>query len=212
MSYVYKYPRPMVTVDGVVFGLDREVLQVLLIKRLHSPYKGMWALPGGFITNDETLEEAVEREVEEETGLDCITFYPLKAYSDPDRDPRGRNISFAYLGLFFRLNGDVRAGDDAAEAQWFSFDELPRIAFDHEHIISDGISKLRELTLTSNILIDLLPKPFPFSMLKRAIEIILEGPINEKKVLEHFCSMGSIIEAGIVKNNGENITLYRVPK
>ena len=123
-----------ITVDGVILEKGR----VLLIKRGRDPYKGRWALPGGFVEYGETTEEAVTREVEEETGLKCKIADLIGVYSAPDRDPRGHTISVAY-----RLNvreGKAAAGDDAAETLWVQYDELPEsIAFDHAAIIEDAI-------------------------------------------------------------------------
>jgi 8-oxo-dGTP diphosphatase len=115
----------MVTVDTVVFGIDEKELQVLLVKRGREPFRDMWALPGGFVDTNETLEEAAVRELHEETGLVVNALYPMKPYSDPERDPRGRNISFAYLSLFLRSEKDVTAGDDAAEVHWYPAKKLP---------------------------------------------------------------------------------------
>ncbi len=200
MSYVYKYPRPMVTVDAVVFALDEDALDVLLVRRARDPYRGRWALPGGFVNIDETLEEAVERELEEETGLAGVSFYPLKAYSDPDRDPRGRNISFAFLALTLSFEGDIKAGDDAASARWFPASDLPDLAFDHGRIIEDAVVRLRELVLTSDILVSVLPAPIPLSMLERAMELVFEGPVDMPRLLEHLLAAGLLLPAGKAEN------------
>ncbi len=192
MSYIYKYPRPLVTVDGVIFGLDEQELQVLLVLRANDPYKGYWALPGGFISDDETLEEAVEREVEEETSLAGLKFYPLQAYSALDRDPRGRNISFAYVALHLKMEDDIKCGDDAAAVAWKPLSKIPPIAFDHDVILSDALNRLRELTLTSRILLSQLPDEFPCYMLEHAVAQIFGGPVNIKRVLEHYSMIGLI--------------------
>ncbi|GAB4300790.1 MAG: hypothetical protein Kow0068_23970 [Marinilabiliales bacterium] len=138
MSYTYKYPRPMVTVDAVIFKLLNNNLQVLLIKRKKQPYKDMWALPGGFIDMDETLDEAAKRELKEETGLSDISLKQFYTFGDPGRDPRGRTISIAYYSI---LNKDIKikAGDDAKEVQWFNINNLPPLAFDHHKIIEKAV-------------------------------------------------------------------------
>jgi len=141
MSYTYKYPRPAVTVDMLVFKKAREGLQLLLIQRGHDPFQGFWAIPGGFMDMDETLEEAAVRELEEETGLQNIALTQLKAYSAPDRDPRQRTVSVAFVG-FLTDNQQIKAGDDACKAQWFSANRLPPLAFDHARIIADAVEKV----------------------------------------------------------------------
>jgi 8-oxo-dGTP diphosphatase len=138
MPYTYKYPRPALTVDAVVFRIEKNELQVLLIKRKNPPFEGMWALPGGFVNMDETLEEAVVRELKEETGITFREMKQLKAYSAINRDPRHRTVSVAFWGVVNKPQKPV-AGDDAANAKWFSTKLLPPTAFDHFEIISDAV-------------------------------------------------------------------------
>lgn len=142
MAYTYDYPRPMVTVDAVVLRKTGTNTEVLLIKRGHYPYEGMWALPGGFVDMEETLEEAVGRELQEETGLTGIMLKQLHAFSDIHRDPRGRNISIIFWGIASADNSSVEGGDDAIDARWFAIDQLPELAFDHSKVIEMAIKKL----------------------------------------------------------------------
>ncbi len=130
--YEYKYPRPMVTVDMVVLTADRK--NIVLIKRRNEPCKGCWALPGGFIEMDETLEESAVRELREETLLSGIKLTKFDVFGDPGRDPRGRTITIAFWGICDNP-ADAHADDDAAELEWFSLDNLPELAFDHAKII-----------------------------------------------------------------------------
>jgi 8-oxo-dGTP diphosphatase len=143
MSFTYDYPRPMVTVDAVVFRKYGNKTEVLLIQRGHYPYEGMWALPGGFVDMEETLEEAIIRELEEETGLKGVELTQLHAYSEIHRDPRGRNISITFYGLASFDNPSVKAGDDAADARWFPVDQMPELAFDHEKVIELAFKKIQ---------------------------------------------------------------------
>lgn len=136
--YQYEYPRPAVTVDAVVFLMKADLFHVLLIKRKNSPYQGSWAFPGGFLDMDETLDTAVCRELEEETGLREIDFIQLKTYSTVDRDPRGRTISTAFIGVTSEENCHIKGADDALEAKWFSLEYLPELAFDHAEILEDA--------------------------------------------------------------------------
>lgn len=134
-GYTYKFPRPMVTVDAVIFagtGMERAVA---LIRRKHDPFEGCWALPGGFVDMDEALETAAARELREETGLEDIALTQLYTFGDPGRDPRGRSISVAYYGSI-AAPAPLCAADDAAEARWFPVEDLPPLAFDHDRIVS----------------------------------------------------------------------------
>jgi 8-oxo-dGTP diphosphatase len=143
MPFTYDYPRPMVTVDAVIFRKKGTSNEVLLIKRGHYPYEGMWALPGGFVDMEETLEEAIIRELEEETGLKGVELTQLHAYSEIHRDPRGRNISITFYGATGFHNSEVYGGDDAADARWFPVDQMPELAFDHRKVIERALRKLQ---------------------------------------------------------------------
>ncbi len=138
-EYCYKYPRPAVTVDIIVLRNVCSDPELLLIKRLNPPFKDAWAFPGGFVDIDETLEQAAIRELKEETGIEDIILDQFKAYSEIDRDPRGRTISVVFTGIA-KYNTHIVAGDDAKEADWFSINALPELAFDHSFILSDAIS------------------------------------------------------------------------
>jgi len=141
MPYTYKYPRPALTVDAVVFKKSDKETSVLLIERKNPPYKGKWALPGGFVDMDETVESAAARELLEETGLAGIKLQQLHTFSAVERDPRGRTISVVFWGVITNSE-TARAGDDAADAKWFSIDNLPDLAFDHQEIMAMAITML----------------------------------------------------------------------
>jgi 8-oxo-dGTP diphosphatase len=156
-KFVYEWPRPMVTVDSVIFrrvksatkhGQDARAtlkIEVLLIKRGNEPYKGCWSLPGGFIEMDEELEDAAARELKEETGLSGVKLTQMRTYGTVGRDPRGRQISVAFLGIV-KGNKKAKAGDDAADVKWVSIKKLPeKMGFDHCKIISDA-KKVLKLT------------------------------------------------------------------
>lgn len=151
MSYTYKYPRPCVTVDIAVFRPAQDEFEILLIQRSHPPFEGQWALPGGFIDMDETLQASALRELEEETGIQKIELTQFRTYGDPGRDPRCRTITIVYYG-FVPENTATRAGDDARNASWFRLSHLPPLAFDHEIIINDLVNHLKTLHSKSNSL------------------------------------------------------------
>ena len=135
MPYTYDYPRPAVSVDMVVFRNYNAGMQVLLIRRKHPPYQGMWALPGGFVEIDETLEQAAARELEEETGITGTELEQFHAFSNLDRDPRTRVITIVFYGMVSLENSAAKGGDDAEKAEWFRIDNLPPLGFDHRDII-----------------------------------------------------------------------------
>ncbi len=134
--FTYRYPRPAVTTDALVFVKEGNSFSVLLIRRGQEPFKGKWALPGGFLQMDERLETACKRELQEETGLDVEKMKQFKTYDAIDRDPRHRTISVVF-STSLPFKAEVKGGDDAAQAEWFSIKNLPPLAFDHEQIIRD---------------------------------------------------------------------------
>ncbi len=141
-QYTYKYPRPMVTVDVAVLRLD-EMPQILLIRRKNQPFEGMWALPGGFMEMEETLEEAAGRELMEETGIRAGELIRFETYDKPGRDPRGRSITQVFVMIWKGEMGTPRAGSDAREVAWHDLTSLPGFAFDHGTIVQDVIRTIR---------------------------------------------------------------------
>ena len=133
-QYCYDHPRPSVTVDIVLFYRTPQRAEVLLIKRARPPFKGQWALPGGFVDEDESLEAAAARELKEETGLRGVRLQQVGAFGDPERDPRGHTVSIAFAALL-ESRAEVKADDDAEVAQWHSVARPPRLAFDHKKIL-----------------------------------------------------------------------------
>lgn len=137
-QHCYDYPRPAVSVDMVVFREGDDGREILLILRKNDPFKGRWAIPGGFVEEDEPLEKAAARELEEETGLTRVRLEQFGVFGDPKRDPRGRTISIAYRGTVGK-RAKVKGGDDASAAAWHRLDKLPSLAFDHKKIIRHAL-------------------------------------------------------------------------
>jgi 8-oxo-dGTP diphosphatase len=135
MNYIYEYPRPAVTADIIILKTFKNKQFVLLIERKHPPFEGMWALPGGFLNMDETLEETALRELQEETGITGIPLVQFHTFSKVDRDPRHRTITTVYIGNADSNVPALKAGDDAAKAEWFALDNLPPLAFDHGMVL-----------------------------------------------------------------------------
>ena len=142
--YTYNYPRPCVTTDCLVFRKIYNRWHILLVERGKDPFEGFWALPGGFVAMEESLDDGAARELQEETSLAGIDLHQLYAFGDPKRDPRHRTITVAYWGID-ETQQEARAGDDAAKARWFDMKDLPSLAFDHEKIIAKALKKVREL-------------------------------------------------------------------
>ena len=143
--YTYDWPRPMVTVDAAVFQICSGKTSILLIQRKHEPYKGQWAIPGGFVDMDEELEDAVVRELAEETSLTGVPLEQMHTFGTIGRDPRGRQITIVFMGIANEQQTNVKAGDDAAEAKWFDIENLPdNMAFDHDRVAEFAIKKLEE--------------------------------------------------------------------
>lgn len=169
--YCYRYPHPAVTTDCVIFGFDGERLQVLLIERGIEPFKGRWAFPGGFIKMDETAEEGALRELKEETGMENAFIQQFHTFSNPLRDPRERVITIAFYALV-RIQ-EVKGGDDAASARWFPLDEIPALAFDHDHMLRMATQRLRQEIHFHPIGFELLPEKFTLRELQSIYEAIL---------------------------------------
>ena len=170
-QYCYRYPHPAVTTDCVIFGFDGNELKVLLIERGIDPYKGHWAFPGGFLNPDESAETGALRELKEETGIESAYIEQFHTYSAPDRDPRERVITIAYMALV-KIQ-EARGGDDAADAKWFPIDKMPNLAFDHDLILRDALARLRERIHFHPIGYDLLPEKFTMKELQTLYEAVL---------------------------------------
>jgi len=144
MPHTYEYPRPALTADCVLFAREEQQWNVLLIQRNQEPFAGRWALPGGFVEEGEDLREAAARELEEETGLKGISLEQLAAFGRPGRDPRGWTVTVAFWAVVESTGRPIRAGDDARQARWFAFSELPPLAFDHDEIVAAAQKRLND--------------------------------------------------------------------
>jgi len=142
--YVYEWPRPTVSVDAAVFGLFATGVKILLVKRGKEPFKGKWALPGGFVGIDEELEDAAARELTEETALVNVPLEQMHTFGNVGRDPRGRQITIVFMGIAKKGLNKIKAGDDAAKVKWFDIEKLPKdMAFDHKEVAKFAVRKLK---------------------------------------------------------------------
>lgn len=194
MSHTYKYARPAVTVDCVIFGLDEEDLKVLLIQRAQDPFMDQWALPGGFAEVGESLDDTASRELEEETSLKNVFLEQLYTFSDPARDPREHVISIAYYALVNLSEHKVQANSDARNAAWFSIDDVPKLAFDHDQILETAYERLRGKITYQPIGFELLPSKFPLRMLQGVYEKILDRPLDKRNFRKKILGMDILEE------------------
>lgn len=212
MPYTYEYPHPAVTVDIVVVTIHDNDLKVLLIRRGEEPFSGMWAIPGGFVEERESLRRAAWRELREETGVTASFLEQFGAFGHPDRDPRGRVITVAYYALvpYDRLR--IAAGSDAAEAELFAFRALPELAFDHAKILRRVRGRLREKVADPVIALQLVPERFTLTDLQRAYELVLDESVDKRNFRKKMLSIGLVEPTGEMKRSGPHrpARLYRV--
>jgi len=202
MPYTYEYPAHYLTVDPVIFGArstrDGCDLKILLIERglTDQPFFGMWALPGGFVGPKESAEEAAARELEQETGVTDAYLEQLHIFSDPERDPRGRVVTIAFMGLVDRSACRLRAGTDAARAEWFDVKSLPPLAFDHADIVAVALERLRGKVRTEPFAFHLLPPTFTISELHTLCETVYGRPLDMPNFRRCLARMDVLREAG----------------
>ncbi|MDB4975884.1 MAG: nudF1 [Myxococcaceae bacterium] len=190
--HCYEYPRPALSVDCVVFGLDEAGLKLLLIERGREPFQGAYALPGGFVQMDETTEEAARRELEEETGLQTKFLEQLYTFSAVQRDPRDRVVTVAYFALV--KPALVQGSDDAADARWVELSRLPPLAFDHAEIVAMATERLRAKVRYQPVGFELLPSKFSLGQVQRLYENILGRPLDKRNFRKAILKMGVLEE------------------
>ena len=214
MSFSYHHARAALAVDCVVFGLDEADLAVLLIRRGIEPFAGKWALPGGFVHVDETLDDAARRELSEETGLGRVYLEQLYTYGALDRDPRERVVSVAYYALVNLADHRVKAATDAREAAWFAVSDLPALAFDHDEIVSAALDRLRGKVRYRPVGFELLPPKFTLTMLQRLYEKILERELDKRNFRKKVLATGLLEELDEVEQDVAHraARLYRFDK
>lgn len=216
MSFTYQYARPALAVDCVVFGLDEEDLKVLLIQRDLEPFAGRWALPGGFVRMDETVDDAARRELSEEAGIAVGRIYleQLYTFGAIDRDPRERVVSVAHYALVNLADHRVKAATDAREAAWFATHDMPRLAFDHEDIVTMALERLRGKVRYRPLGFELLPPKFTLGMLQRLYEKILERELDKRNFRKKVLAMGLLEELDEVEQDVAHraARLYRFDK
>jgi len=210
--YNYEFPHPAVTTDIVIFSIRDVALKVLLIKRAGKPYKGKWALPGGFVREDEDLDSSALRELEEETGVHAVYLEQLYTFGKPRRDPRERVITVAYYALIASDQLSLCAATDAEAVGWFGLDEMPDLAFDHEEIIAMAHDRLSAKLDYSTIAFQFMAETFTLSELQSVYEIILGEAIDKRNFRKWILALEQIEETGELRREGSHrpAMLYRV--
>ncbi|MGB3300771.1 MAG: NUDIX domain-containing protein [Phormidesmis sp.] len=197
MAHTYDYARPALTVDCVVFGYEADIaLKVLLIQRKLPPHKGKWALPGGFVQMDESVDEAAVRELKEETGVKNVFLEQLYTFGAVKRDPRDRIVSVAYYALVNLQRHPVQAATDASDAKWFELADLPKLGFDHQEILDCAGDRLRAKIRYEPIGFELLPTLFTLSQIQNLYEQILERPLDKRNFRKKLLKMDLLLDTG----------------
>lgn len=204
------YPKPSVTTDMTIFTIKDNELKVLLIQRAIEPFKESWALPGGFIKEDESLEQTAQRELQEETGVKTGYLEQLYTFGDPKRDPRGRVITTAYFALINQEESKPKLNPttDAKNAQWFSINNLPELAFDHKKILEYAMKRLKWKFEYTTIAFTLLPKRFTLTHLQEIYEIIFDKKFDKRNFRKKLLTL-NILEK--TKEKQENVS-HRPPQ
>jgi 8-oxo-dGTP diphosphatase len=210
--FSYEYPHPAVTVDIVIFTLSADQLKLLLIRRGGDPFRGHWALPGGFVNMDESLEKAARRELEEETGVAGVYLEQLYTFGKPDRDPRERVITVAYYALVPAEMLNVQAASDAEAVAWFGLGELPELAFDHREIVSMAHERLVAKLDYSTIAFQFLNDSFTLGELQNIYQTIRREEVDKRNFRKWALALDQIEETGELRRDGAHrpAKLYRI--
>ena len=205
------HPQPAVTVDIVLFSILDEALSVLLVRRDLPPYRGRWALPGGFVRIDESLDEAARRELAEEAAVEVRWLEQLYSFGDVKRDPARRVITVAYFALVDAAQLSPEAGTDAAAVRWCGLDALPKLAFDHDRIVSLARTRLRHKTEYAPVALSLLPEAFTLSELQDVYEVIQGRAIDKRNFRRKLTALGVVELTGETRSEGPGrpAALYR---
>lgn len=217
MPVTYEFPRPAVTVDVVIFTIRNGQLAVLLIRRGKAPFRGLWALPGGFVDASESLEHAAARELHEETGLNGMRLEQLGAFGDPGRDPRGHTVSVAYFAFAVSAGTrGVRAGDDAVQAEWQPVAQLGlgdvaqkgalKLAFDHHRILSRALARLQQeaTRLGPGNVVDFAPPRFTLGELQHVYEAVIGHTVDKRNFRARLLAQKIVEPASTERRTGRH--------
>ncbi|MGV8168620.1 MAG: NUDIX hydrolase [Candidatus Nanoarchaeia archaeon] len=193
------YPKPSVTVDVIIFTIVSKKLKVLLVKRTNSPYKDLWAIPGGFIDLKDSLDDSAGLKLEEKTGVRDVYLEQLYTFGEPKRDPRGRVITVTYYALvnYDRIKVVKKQNHDA---EWFDVTELPKLGFDHEKILNYAIQRLKWKFEYTPAAFSLLPDIFTLSQLQELYEIVFQAEFDKRNFRKKILSLNILTEKGLMKD------------
>ena len=212
----YKRPKQKleVAVDSVIFTIENDELNVLLIQMHKDPFKGSWAVPGGLIEQTETTKDAALRILEKQTSVKNVYLEQLGTFDDPERDPLGRVISVAYFALVNNEDTLLHKTDKYADVRWWSVKKLPKLAYDHKQILKTAVERLQAKLEYTNVVWSLLPKEFALTDLQRVYEVILQEPIDKRNFRKKILSLKLIEKTGKKRAGEANrpAELYRFKK
>ena len=194
------FPRYAVAVNVSLFTIQNGSLRVLLVKRAAPPFRGMWALPGGFVRRDESVDEAALRELQDATGIATVYLEQLYTFGDPERDPRGRVVAVTYYALVGWSQFQLKAARRMTSAAWCELERLPALAFDHRKIVTAALERLRNKVNYTSVAFQLLPKKFTLSELQQAYEVIVGQTLDKRNFRK------KMLQLGILNNTGERTT------
>jgi len=197
---IHKFKKPSVTADIVIFTIQNYELKILLVKRKIDPFKNTWALPGGFVRINESLEDAAKRELKEETGVTDVYLEQLFSFGEPKRDPRGRVITIAYMALVNSENIKLKATTDVLDAQWFLVKKTPQLAFDHKKILDYSLKRLKWKFEYTTVSFSLLSKKFTISQIQKIYEIVFNKKFDKRNFAKKIISLNILKEEGIKKD------------
>jgi 8-oxo-dGTP diphosphatase len=197
---IHLYEKPSVTADIVIYTIQDNSLKILLVKRGLEPFKGKWAIPGGFVRIHEDLEEAAKRELEEETGVKDVYLEQLYSFGEPKRDPRGRVITVAYMALINSEKIKLQAATDTTDVQWFPVKKVPALAFDHKKILDYSLKRLKWKFEYTNVAFSLLPEKFTLGEIQKIYEIVFDKDFDKRNFSKKILSLDILKEEGINKD------------
>jgi 8-oxo-dGTP diphosphatase len=190
------FEQPAVTVDLVIFTVNDDMLKVMLVKRAEEPFADSWSLPGGFIKNSESLEDAALRVLKEKAGVENVYVEQLYTFGDLDRDPRARVITVTYFALIPWKDLVPPPSDKVTDLMWASVNHLPKLAFDHKQIVAYAVKRLRAKASYSNIVYGLMPRQFRLSELQKMYEIIINDKLDKRNFRKRMLATGLLQETG----------------
>jgi 8-oxo-dGTP diphosphatase len=197
-----RYEKPSVSVDTLIFTIRSSRLEILLIKRKSWPFENQWAIPGGFIDMDESLEESALRKLRDETSLRDVYLEQLYTFGEPKRDPRTRVITISYYALIASDNIKLNASGHASDVTWFDVDSLPKLAFDHGAIIDYALERIRSKIEYTNIAVNLLPEKFTLTEFQRIYEVILGKSLDKRNFRKKVYEVGLLTPLNETKMDG----------